>query len=440
MPKQAVDTSSACKNCGKLPLPRDEAFRETGGKLCGACSFRCGKCGQWSALYANGPTMVYLRASSETTVPFCKLCWQKYGARCSMCGRLTLRESFQHISRGWTSPTNKGSISVCDKCSGQVIGACAICRADLLKNNAMTFITHDGHKVLACNEHHAPDAKAAYNQRMGPFDYIPDHLEFYQWKGGPVRTGGPVSGVMYLGAELEMECGKDPCHMVTKIADMFDNVYLTFDGSLHRGSGIEVDAFPATLEWHQNTRFWRDLTALMAEHSYLSSSKPPPDIESFGCGFHVHVSKDALKPGGITLLKLAAFVHMHKQELTVMADRESNKYAKFKPAGRSDSIKRLLVNLEKYEAVNFTNAQTVEFRIFSGTTRWPRILSYLEAADGITRFVNAASIEEITNRKASWSSFCKYLLDNAARYSHILRKMRNDKLLMTGEKPLKMWR
>jgi hypothetical protein len=75
---------------------------------------------------------------------------------------------------------------------------------------------------------------------------------------------------------------------------------------------------------------------------------------------------------------------------------------------------------QRYDALNTTNANTVEFRMFKGTMNGTTIMRYLEFVDALVRFVAFTSA---TNEGLHYSAFIRWLREDAfniARYEHLV--------------------
>lgn len=74
----------------------------------------------------------------------------------------------------------------------------------------------------------------------------------------------------------------------------------------------------------------------------------------------------------------------------------------------------------RYDALNTTNKNTVEFRMFKGTMNGTTIMRYLEFVDAMIRFVADTNA---TNAGLHYTAFIKWLRDdpfNIARYEHLV--------------------
>lgn len=83
----------------------------------------------------------------------------------------------------------------------------------------------------------------------------------------------------------------------------------------------------------------------------------------------------------------------------------------------------------RYDALNTTNRNTVEFRMFKGTMNGTTIMRYLEFTDALVRFVANTSA---TDSGLHFSTFIKWLWQdsfNIARYEHLVSFITENKFL-----------
>jgi hypothetical protein len=209
-----------------------------------------------------------------------------------------------------------------------------------------------------------------------------------------------------LGLELEMECSEDYSR-AEKAQVLYDRIheynagdttypygFFEEDGSLNYG--FELVTSYTGLDVH-------------AKQLLVFRDNPVRGLRSHdtnSCGLHVHVSR-----AGMTTFhacKLAFFVHDSNNQhlLRALARRSNSRHAKMvnKKAdsqwiknAKRDGISRL--NDDRYEAVNFQNSATVEFRLFKGTLRYESIMACLEFAYITWFFSRDMGVTELTTDK-----------------------------------------
>ena len=237
---------------------------------------------------------------------------------------------------------------------------------------------------------------------------------------------------VFLGLELEMEIGRD--HDQTEVAEhILDKIgyapdgtkycLLEHDGSLSRG--FEMVTGYSGLDLHtRQLEFFK---------SRLSGAK---SHNTSTCGLHVHICKSDMSL--LHASKMVLFINDHDNHALIfaLARRDSSSYSKIhdkandkywlKDAIRSgegyekDAKKaRQLRNLngDRYEALNFQNPNTVEFRLFRGTLKYETLIACLEFTYQTWFFCRDTSQKQLTT-----DNFLKYIcLENNRKDTKFLR-------------------
>ena len=186
-----------------------------------------------------------------------------------------------------------------------------------------------------------------------------------------------------FGCELEVQVrsgNKDQaCGKVHEVLNPGGNVgeYCFFerDGSI--GEGFEIVTQPAGLDIHR-AKF----------DAFLNNDEVKRGLRSHeggACGFHVHVGRQYVTQSQI--YRIQSFLNDVRNEALIraIARRYDSGYSKFKPqmakftsAGKN--------NGDRYEALNVTGRETIEFRIFRGSLRYESIVSALEFVNAVLTF------------------------------------------------------
>jgi hypothetical protein len=214
---------------------------------------------------------------------------------------------------------------------------------------------------------------------------------------------------VYLGLELEMEVNRDSYRTdkaqelldAIKNAKGIDNKFYRYastedDGSLNYGFEM-VTAYTGLDIHKEQLKFFKKRFTDVKSHNTSS------------CGLHVHICKSDM-----TMLhasKLVFFINDDNNTKLIHAiARRSDWWAcKLHPSktkdlsyikdtlrnynSKSNQLKYL--NTDRYEALNFQNANTVEFRIFRGTLVYETIMACLEFTYASWFFTRNASIEQL---------------------------------------------
>lgn len=236
-----------------------------------------------------------------------------------------------------------------------------------------------------------------------------------------------------VGLELEMEIGSSydlddkAAQLKSAIGVVQDSGYdyclLEHDGSLSNGfemvtgyTGLDIHA--KQLAWFKNK--------FVGAKSHNTTT----------CGLHVHVCKADMSM--LHAAKMILFINdpQNIDLIKCIARRDSSGYAKFQDKQRDkswlrdamrsgDTKARQLrnINSDRYEALNFQNDKTIEFRLFKGTLKYSTIMACLEFAWITWFFARDTSQAQLTTQ-----NFLKYIcLQNNRRDTAHLRAYLIDK-------------
>ena len=208
-------------------------------------------------------------------------------------------------------------------------------------------------------------------------------------------------GIPFMGFELEVESeGNSKSDALDVLDRAFGGLaYYKHDGSLN--DGFEIVTHPMTLAAHAERIDWsfcKDLTA-MGFRSWQAGT----------CGLHVHLSRAAFR----TNTHLALFQHLfYKNQAAIarLAGRNSGQWASF------DGAKGIIVKHLKgeayrgrYEAINMTNTETVEIRVFRGSLKQERVRSALQLIDAAFWYTKGLHSGAMANGQILFPAFSAWV-------------------------------
>jgi hypothetical protein len=357
-----------------------------------------------------------------TTSSVCRPCSNKvaadYIACAHGCGRrfhkLDLNHKFSIVEK-----TNGIKIHICPSCTAISVFTCPSCGKLRLKSDSKCTAGGDMY-CITCYELMSPKKWLfEYSHKPSPLFHLTDEEKLNIEIGKRVlTTDDDTSNHLFLGVELEIDDGKSGCVLAKTLKNNWPTVYCKKDGSLS-DMGIEIVSYPATLNFHSSLMGWDKLCKLCKDCGYESGDTVRPS------GMHIHFNRSFLgKTYDIFSLKLASFIHMHPNYTERIARRKNQEYAKVRPARNIGDLKTISKeNLNRHDAVNFTNKATIEIRIFKGTLDYETILSNLEIVDSMVRFINYAPSSSILKTAECWHNYCVYVSKNS--YRHAERHMKS---------------
>lgn len=194
---------------------------------------------------------------------------------------------------------------------------------------------------------------------------------------------------LYFGTEVETVGPKTNACLVSPCKDVF---HLERDGSLPAES-FEIISQPMTWEFIEANKgrieqvFNNLVDAGQKSH------------ETTQCGFHVHVSRDALD-GERAIKRILAIVHGMKASMKKFARRDSQRWASFKEGFDGKNFTEAEIDaIDTFGhsvAVNLGNTSsqknTVEFRIFKGTLNMTTYLATIQFVKNIVAKANSNDV------------------------------------------------
>ena len=309
---------------------------------------------------------------------------------------------------------------ICRQCADEITVVCDCCGAAVFTEDSVT----DGHRTLCnyCYENYfyrctrcdriIREGDAFFDDEDNPYCEScygrvesSSAIRDYYYRPDPVFHG---AGIRYFGVELEIDGNGENRKHARQLLDIAnadaENLYIKHDGSLDEG--MELVTHPMTLDYHLNVMPWVEVLAKAVSLGYNSH-------RTTTCGLHVHISREAF---GDTLLKqelaiarLLYFVEKFWPELLRFSrrtERQINRWAarygmKLSPQEVMDSAKDS--RMGRYTAVNLTNDETIEIRIFRGTLKLNTLLATLQMVNAICDVALSLSDEDL--QALSWHDF-----------------------------------
>ena len=211
----------------------------------------------------------------------------------------------------------------------------------------------DGHCCNNCGyeEYNSEDE---YDGMILPYDAKPS-LDFI----GESSKLNP-----FIGFEIEVEARQGDRYSIAEHCyNEFEKCFLKNDGSL--SDGFEVVSHPKTIDEHYKCNYKEAMkeAARIGARSHDTST----------CGLHFHFDKKHMSEGH--KVRFGMFFSLCQTQLITLARRSSERWCQYKETGLAwDQYKES----ERYEAVNWTNDDTVEVRIFKGTLKYETFMASME--------------------------------------------------------------
>lgn len=308
----------------------------------------------------------------------CPACLSSQTVYCSCCDR-----------RIWTDD-NVGTDAqpLCQDCFDDHFERCTTCNALIRRGD--TYYRGDTPYCAECY------------QSVG----CGDEIMSYYFKPTPIFYG---EGKRFFGVELEIDgAGEDNDNAaeILHIANVERPlVYCKHDGSLD--DGFEIVTHPMTLDFHLRSMPWEQIAEEAKRLGYVSH-------QAGTCGLHVHVNRTAFcsteSTQDATIARTLFFFEKFWDELLKFSRRTQGQLNQWAARyGYKDQPREILDHAKsgrhagRYTAVNLTNADTVEFRMFRGTLKYNTIVATLQLLDRICDVALFMSDDEL--KAMSWTTF-----------------------------------
>jgi hypothetical protein len=184
-----------------------------------------------------------------------------------------------------------------------------------------------------------------------------------------------------MGLELEMEVksgdreehAKDLINALVTAPSGDRYCAIEEDGSLHNGFELVTGWTGLDVHAKQLQHFKNPIRGLKSHDTQT-------------CGLHVHICKKGMSL--FHAVKMVLFINDSGNQRLVrsLARRDSSRYSQvknkkagyewLKDAKNANNLQHL--NADRYEALNFQNSRTIEFRMFKGTLRYETMMACLE--------------------------------------------------------------
>lgn len=384
------ETLKMCNSCGcSLEDGEDTIHHTEHGLLCDECFenefFYCGSC---DTMCERGGEAV-----TERNGTVCENCFENYYFTCAECGEVHRNSRVVELHNG---------NMICSYCYENSYFTCDDC-GEVYDYDDQTEVD-DCYYCSSCAGNHTV---------IG--DYHPTHAShFYSCNGERTER--------YIGFELEVEARNANKTIGAKnVLDLLGPSFIECkrDGSLN--NGFEIVTQPATFAYHAQQDYEGALQGLVRDG--LRSHDPKT------CGLHFHVSRDFFRDENgdyyQNIAKLIVMLNYNWSDIVKFSRRNYDELDQWAKKAReidcertADEFVHATVNLnsrDRYQALNLTNSQTIEFRFFRGTLRAKTFRASMEWVELFTNFAVSHTLEECFS--ARWNDIFGGASDNFKEYT-----------------------
>lgn len=388
------NSTKLCAECGEI-FKKEDTKIINGDCYCESCInenfFTCEFCGK---IFPNDESY----GTPDDSGLVCEDCFNSNYIICDDCGDTIRRDESYNVYG-----INNTDYTVCQRCRYNHYVECDGC----------------GDVIHCDNVYYSERNECDYCENCYPGDSANLDCHDYGYKPSPIfHNLNEKLPRTYYGVEMEVESSGDSWginDIIYQIKNLSNNenlFYIKTDCSLN--CGFEIVTHPCTLNYHKDMFPWDNLETRLEEEDC--------DGDTRSCGLHIHVSKRIFS--SLDLIKLALFVFHNNNipNIETIARRKYNTYCHKKNIENSPK-KNLRYSNSRFEAVNFSNEKTVEFRMFKGTIRKNVVIASLEFVESVTNFIKIQSISNLI-KEDSWGDYISYLIENGKKYKNLITYMK----------------
>jgi hypothetical protein len=312
-------------------------------------------------------------------------------ASCQMSSRTT-HESFVTMAPGSSILPNR---TLCGGCAAE---------------HGVEECSHCGRPYPEADDHDCEGTSCGcYNCRATSV------IRSYGYRPKPRFRGSDKHG-LFLGMELEIFCSRDrdTSDVAGEAQEVLGKVaYIKSDSSVTHG--FEIVTHPMSFTYAMEEFPWEVLDRLDDLGSYDTDNS----------GIHVHVSRAGFS-GPRHEYSWMIFAHRNNAQFSRLARRVSDQWASFSDQQRTDA-KAIATKKKRdhtrYRAINQTNTDTIEVRIFRSSLDVQSVKAALGLVHASIEYTRSVKARDAINDKAwSWSAFAKWLRGRE-EYAPLLAEM-----------------
>ena len=367
------ENKSICAHCGQAI--NGEAIECRGRTYCQNCAdellFLCEECDEWE-LIDNAVNVIDLRGWRRRERVVCASCFANDGFECEECGNAYLG----------TSRTSREGDVICSDCANSVYCWCDECDEYVRPDN----YDSEEEMCIFCLAEAQEVSIARYHGADSSFPRF--------FAEGEKRNADFIG----IGCEIEIDRNNrdasDERACLNALNEALgDRAVYEHDGSLN--NGFEIVTRPHTIR-----AFLEDFPLDKVLDICRNNGYSAHDVGT--CGFHLHISRRFFGKDSRTrernIGKVVAFFDAFYNDLVKVSRRDISRASRWAsrcgattPNEARDKAKG---SHTRYEAVNTTNAQTIEFRLMRGTLNAETLRATLDILLTICRNAKKATWDD----------------------------------------------
>ena len=369
---EEVKKEVICAHCGQVINKLDECYVDIihGGYYCSDCVTVCDDCER----FILRDEAEYLENYEKTVCHDCRV-YNYY--LCDDCGEYVDADECQQVDCG----------HICNNCLTDNYVQCYAC-GDWIHLDDAIFVD---------DEYYCSDCAPC---DLEDYNHTRSNLTFRLADGQQEEYS-----TRFFGIELETDdvnnkyCDSELENIAVDVKGYFTHNYIHAkrDGSLD--NGIEFVTEPSTWEYLESQADNIQL-ALNCIYNYDMRSH-----DTTTCGLHCHVNKKSFTDWEKSTAYMILWLDKNWDDMVKFSRRNYDSLEQWAKKNdvpvfiEDESIKDVLTlsNCDRYNAINITNRDTIEFRLFRGTLNYKTLSATIEFVKLFCEWAESATLEQALN-------------------------------------------
>lgn len=388
-----ADYAYECDHCGRLTTSVNTVDTPYGDEdWCDSCiesdAYVCDRCGR----YTSTTTSVAVRynwRTGDVYEDWCGNCLEEHAVACDDCGE-------------YFADDNYDGCDSYDMWNGYSRTICHSCREHYYWCNDCENLVHDDDVVFVGGNAYCPDCAPETSDNLEGYSHTRG-IAYWLDDGNCVNLDQLSEDDLkrlFLGVELETDYNDSAARLADDVMDEFthNHVVCKKDGSL-TDNGVEIVAQPMTPYHILHCGMWERISEIVLDHGGKSH-------DACTCGLHIHISRKFFRSHEAVYMLDRMFTRFEKQ-LVKFSRRRNLGWCHIKAfANTEDVFDRKATWAEekkcigRYQAVNDTNINTVEIRLWRGTLNVQTFRATVEMTAALAIIANIITDELV--EKMTW--------------------------------------
>lgn len=202
------------------------------------------------------------------------------------------------------------------------------------------------------------------------------------------------NAIQFFGIELEVDRRSNSNTAIKNCIETIESLapdgFFDFKSDSSLSYGFEMAGQPATYDFH-NSGFWQQVLDTCSDYEFVSHTLGT-------CGLHIHVNRNFFENDRDAVCKLWEIFNNNKRWLETFSRRSINhleRWAKFKDSDEMENLRAYKKDYcGRYQAINDTNGNTIEFRLYRGTLNYNTFIATIQFTKWLCDYVESHTIEE----------------------------------------------